>query len=318
MLTADIAAPDRVAPVVSADDLCRAVRERPTAGDSWRMPGLNRVLRHDADAGLLEIQSGVRWSSLSYIDGAEHFRGTVGQAVAENVPGPDGRPLVSHLRSLTLATADGQLRRASRERSGELFRLAVGGHGAFGPFYSLTLDLDSLACARRAAAEPVAWTGSSDPETPLRHAVALLLPPERAEAILGNLRGAVAERRFPLTRLDSRRASTEGVTLLRWARREYLALRLEFASRATLGASVAAAQLKTALIGIALEAGGSFMPESLASATRGQAEAGYPMLGEFLAERQRMDPAGHVCTRWARDALRVWRGARCRVRFGGA
>ncbi|HEX5092813.1 MAG TPA: FAD-binding protein, partial [Burkholderiales bacterium] len=147
MLAADVATPDREPPVISADDLCRSVRERPTGGDSWRMPGLNRILRHDADARLLEIQAGVRWSSLSHIEGAAHFRGTVGQAVAENVAGPDGRPLVSHLRSLTLATADGQLRRASRERSSELFRLAVGGHGAFGPFYSLTLDLDSLAHA---------------------------------------------------------------------------------------------------------------------------------------------------------------------------
>ncbi|HEX5094345.1 MAG TPA: hypothetical protein VFV84_16810, partial [Burkholderiales bacterium] len=217
-----------------------------------------------------------------------------------------------------LATADGQLRRASRERSSELFRLAVGGHGAFGPFYSLTLDLDSLAHAQLAAAAPVAWAAPGDPAARLRHEVALLLPPGGADAILGDLRGAVAERRFALTRVESHRASTEEITLLCWARREYLAVRLEFSSRPTLGASVAAAQLKTTLIGTALDAGGSFMPESLDSATRAQAEAAYPMLGEFLAERQRLDPAGHVCTRWARDAMRVWRGERCRVRFGEA
>ena len=93
-------------------------------------------------------------------------------------------------------------------------------------------------------------------------------------------------------------------------------LRVEFVARATLGASVAAAQLRTTLIDIALESGGSFMPGSLAWATRAQAEACFPMLGEFLAERRRLDPAERLCTPWVRDASRVWRGERCRVRFG--
>jgi len=303
---------------VSAEDLCRAVRERPTAGDSWRMPGLDRVLRHDAVAGLLEIQAGVPWSSLTSIEGAGGFQGTVGQAVAENAPGPDGQPLVAHLRSLTLATADGQLRRTSRERAPELFRLAVGGFAAFGPFYSLTLDLGSLAQAHRARSAPAQWSMSSDPATGARHTVDLLVPPERAEPTVGRIRDAVAERRFAIARLEARHASPEDITMLRWARREYLAVRVEYVTRATLGASVAAAQLGATLIGVALDAGGSFMPRSLGSATRAQAEACYPMLGEFLQERRRLDPAGRILTAWVRDAIRVWRGEPCRVRFRAA
>jgi hypothetical protein len=316
MPAASLASSNPAPRTISAGELCRAVRDRSAIGEPWGIPGLDRVLRHDSGAGLLEIQAGVRWNALAGVEGAVHFRGTVGQSVAQNVPGPDGRPLVSHLRSLTLATADGQLRRASRERAADLFRLAVGGHGAFGPFYSLTLDLESLAAAHRSRAEPVEWAESCETAPGAHHAVELLVPPAGVEGALGRLREAVAERRFDLARLESRRASPEDVTLLRWARREYLALRVEFVARATLGASVAAAQLRTTLIDLALESGGSFMPGSLAWATRAQAEACFPMLGEFLAERRRLDPAERLCTPWVRDASRVWRGERCRVRFG--
>lgn len=318
MTATHLAAPAQAPRAMSAEDLCRAVRERPVAGDSWRMPGLDRVLRHDTEAALLEVQAGVPWHALAAIEGAGGFQGTVGQSVAENAPGPDGRPLVAHLRSLTLATADGQLRRASRDRSPELFRLAVGGFGAFGPYYSLTLDLGSLAHAHKAATAPAEWAVSGRPASGTRHTVDLLVPPERAARAAERVRDAVAERRFVLARLEARRASPEDVTLLCWARREYLALRVEFMTRTTIGASVAAAQLGTALIGVALDAGGSFMPRSLGSATRAQAEACFPMLGEFLAEQRRLDPGGRVLTTWARGAARVWRGEPCRVQFRAA
>jgi hypothetical protein len=110
----------------------------------------------------------------------------------------------------------------------------------------------------------------------------------------------------------------EEVTLLRWARREYVALRIEFHARPTLGASVAAAQLCSRLIDLAIEVGGSFMPAWLPAATRAQAEACYPMLGEFLAEKRRLDPDERAGTTWARSVHRVWRAERCRVRFAGA
>ena len=181
MLAAAIASPTAHA-FTSADDLCRAIRTPAAAGSVARARGLDRVLRHDVGLGLLEVQAGVPWAALAGVQGAESFGGTVGWSVAENPPGPDGRPLVAHVRALTLATADGQLRRASRERAPELFRLAVGGLGAFGPFYSLTLDLTSLALAQDAGVPPVRLplpcVGLPGP----RYRLELLLPPESAAA----------------------------------------------------------------------------------------------------------------------------------------
>jgi FAD/FMN-containing dehydrogenase len=314
MLAAAIASPTALG-VTSADDLCRAMRT-PAAASVACTRGLDRVLRHDVELGLLEVQAGVPWGALAAVRGAQSFRGTVGRSVAENLPGPDGQPLVAHVRALTLATADGQLRRASRERAPELFRLAVGGMGAFGPFYSLTLDLASLALAHDAGVEPVRLPLRSAELSGPRYKLELLLPPESADAITGRVRDAIAERRCTLARMEARRALPEDITLLRWARRDYIALRLEFCARATLGASVAAAQLRTRLIDLAIEAGGSFMPASLPAATRAQAEACYPMLGEFLGEQHRLDPEDRLGTAWTRGAGRVWRAERCRVRFG--
>jgi hypothetical protein len=266
----------------------------------------------------MEVQAGVPWAALAGVLGAEWFSGAVGQSAAENPPGPDGRPLVAHVRALTLATADGQLRRASLERDPQLFGLALGGFGAFGPFYSLTLDLASLATAFGARIEPVHAPLPPAVAVERCHALELLLRPESADAAAGRIRDAIAERRYVLGRMEARRALPEDVTLLRWARREYVTLRIEFHARPTLGASVAAAQLRYRLIDLAIEAGGSFMPAWLPAATRAQAEACYPMLGEFLAEKRRLDPDDRAGTTWARGVHRVWRAERCRVRFAGA
>ncbi len=300
--------------LMSADDLCRAMRSADCAVDlSWQRR-LSHVLRQEG--GELEVQAGVPWAALPGVTGADHFEGTVGESVAENRPGPGGEPMVAHVRALTFATADGQLRRASRQRVPDLFALAVGGFGAFGPYYSVTLDLESLARAGRAA-DPGAGLELPVPtQSGSRHRVEVLLPPEGADRAAARLRDAVAERRFPLIRMDARRALSEDVTLLRWAQRDSVALRIEYMVPATLGASVAAAQLCRRLIDLAIEAGGSFMPAWLPAATRAQAEACYPMLGEFLAEKRRLDPGERVSFPWIREVARVWRGERCQVRFG--
>jgi len=300
--------------VFSAADLCRSMRT-PAAGSVAWSSGLDRVLRHDVEHGLLEVQAGVPWAALTGIPGAGSLPGTVGHGVAQNRPGPDGRPLVAHVRSLTLATADGQLRRASREREPDLFRLAVGGLGAFGPLYSVTLDVASLAGAHAASVDPVQVPLPSTELAGPRHALELLLPPGAAEAVATRLREAIAERRCALERMEARPALPEDVTLLRWARRDYVALLVEFRVRPTLGASVAAAQLRGRLMDLSIAAGGSFMPVSLPDATRAQADACYPMLGEFLGEKRRLDPQDRIGSAWTRGATRVWRDARCQVRF---
>ena len=301
------AAPATGARVVSADELCRAMRAAfPSVSQAWAN-GLDRVLRHDPAAGRLEVQARTPWATLAALGVESAHHGTVGDAVAENRPGPDGRPIDAHVAALTLASADGHLRRASRELAPELFRLAVGGMGAFGPFYSITLDLDSLVEASRGAEPGLSLPLPTGKPHGTTHVVELLLPPDTATQAADRLREAVAERRLPLTGLRASRARPEDVTLLRWACREFVLLQVEFASAPTLGACAAAAQLRARMIELAIAAGGSIMPAMLASATRAQAQACYPMLGEFLAEKQRLDPADRASSPWSRAVTRAWR-----------
>lgn len=298
-------------PLYSAGDLCRAMLSGAGALRALDASRLDRVLCHDADRALLEVQAGAPWGALPV--GASFPGQAVGETVAANGAGPDGRPVVAHLRALTLVTADGELRRVSRERAPELFSLAVGGMGVFGPFYSLTFDLASLAGAAAAPLEAVRL--EAEPESRHGASIELLLPPAASDAFAASARAAIEERRCVPTLLEARRVLPETDTCLRWARREYVALRIGFRTGATLGACVGAAQLRARLLELALAAGGAFMPADLALATRTQAEACYPMLGAFLAEKRRLDPTGRVSPPWYRDACRIWRGEACRVRW---
>jgi len=291
--------------VFSAGDLCKAMRAgRPALPDA---SGLDRVLRHDAERGLLEVQSGTPWPALAAHGGGAFGVGSVGDAVAANALGPDGAPMVANVRSITLATADGELRRASRERAPELFALAVGGFGVFGPFYSITLDLDSLARAAARATPPLRLELPAPAPAGAPFRIALLLPPESSDAFVPQARAALEERRARLARLEARRALPEETTFLRWAQREYAALDVEYRMPATVGACVSGTQLRARLIEMALAAGGSVAPAHLPHATRAQAARCYPMLGEFLAEKRRYDPAERVAGAWYRAVRNLWK-----------
>lgn len=291
--------------VYSAGDLCRAMRAvRPALPDA---SGLDRILRHDAERGLLEVQSGAPWSALAAHAGAAFAAGTVGESVAANAPGPDGLPLVAHVRSITVATADGELRRASRERAPELFGLAVGGFGVFGPFYSVTLDLASLARSAARSAPPLNLELPAPAPAGARFRVELLLPPQASERFVAQARSELDERRCRLARLEARVTLPEEATFLRWARREYAALLIEFCTRDTVGGCVNGTELRARLIELAVAAGGSLAPRHLPHATRAQAMHCYPMLGAFLAEKRRYDPAEHVAGAWYRAVRNLWR-----------
>lgn len=306
--------PLAVSPVFSAGDLCRAVLAAgglPAAPD---VVGLDRTLRHDAERGLLEVQAGARWSALAAHVGAGFLPGTVGESVAENRAGPDGLPMARHVRALTLASADGALHRASRERSADLFQLAIGGFGTFGPFYSLTLDLSSLARSAAAATVPVRLSPPDAGCTGPRFALDLLVPPHRADAVVGAMRAALEARRCPLRLLEARRVLADAEAFLRSAG-DSVALRIEYGTRATLGACAGGTQLRAQLIDLAIAAGGAVTPAMLPLATRAQAAACYPMLAAFLAEKRRLDPAERVVSPWYRDVRRAWRAEACRVRW---
>jgi hypothetical protein len=280
--------------------------------------GLDRTLCHDSERGLLEVQAGVTWASLEPWLGAGFLPGTVGESFAENCAGPDGRPVVAHLHALTMATADGELHRASRERAADLFRLVVGSFGAFGQFYSLTLDLPSLMRSAALAAAPARLElAAAEPGGP-QFALELLVPPSRSDEFVGQVRAALGERRCGLGQLEARRVVAEEETLLCWARREYLAIRIAYCTRTTLGACASGAQLRAQLIDLAIGAGGSFMPRMLPVATRAQALAGYPMLAELFAEKRRLDPAERVQSPWYRGVRRTWRAEPCAARWAKA
>lgn len=301
---------------VSAGELCQTMRTGTLQPRRFEEASLDRILCHDAKRGLLEVQSGTPWSALADHGGAAFAPGTVGASVAMNAAGPDGRPVVAHLRAFTLVTADGELRRASRDSTPELFRLAVGGFGVFGPFYSLTLDLASLSRAAAAAAAPVFLKLPAEtPAQGSRCGVELLVPPEAAEACIAQARAALGDRPCTLDRLEARYALPEEETFLRWARREYAVLRIECRFRPTLGASANALQLCAQLIELALATGGAVAPASLPLASRAQAQACYPMLGAFLAEKRRYDPAERVWSAWYRGTRDLLRREPCTARW---
>lgn len=304
--------------VHSALDLCKAVLAGSGLPHALPASGLDRTLRHDAARGLLEVQAGASWQSLAAHTGGVFLPGSVGNSVAANSAGPDGRPVVAHLRALTLVTADGELRRVSRDQAPELFRLAVGGFGAFGPFYSLTLDVATLSLAVAEAAAPVCLGLAPDEAPGALHGLHLLVPPPASAQFAAQARAALEERRCALTRLEVRRVLREQETLLCWARRDYAGLRIEFRTRQSIGACVNAAELRRRLIELAIDAGGAFAPQHLPHASRAQAAACYPMLGAFLAEKRRYDPAERVRGAWYRAVRDLWRRETCEVRWARA
>ena len=320
--------PPRRAPTIrvrSAADLrdaLRHARERPFTLDG---SGLDRVLGFDAERGRLELQAATPWSELVRylaqhgiaIDAYAGLRGlpaTVGQAVSQAACGPDGGPISAHVAALALFTPDGELRRADRDTNGDLFRLAVGGHGAIGLLYSVTLCVESL---RRgaAAAAPVELSVAEGQSTAAPEcAIECLVPPAALQAYLQELRSLLEERRIALHGITVRRYRPDPDACLRWASREWAGVEVRFGVRNTLGASVAAAEVRRALLGLALANGGSFPIRDLRDATRGQLESCYPMIAAFLADKRRGDPADRLQNAWYRRLAAIMRSQACTVR----
>jgi len=284
---------------VSTLELRDAVRQ----GRAIDASRLNRILGLDAVHGLLEVQAATPWHAIA----AELRPGdaraavrttmpTVGESIERNAAGPDGRPAVAHVASLTLVMPDGELRRVSRNRDAELFALAVGGHGLFGTLYSITLRVASLAGAVERATRPEELTLC--PNRRAKRALELLVPPAGVESFMRDAEARCADWRIPLHSVALRRTLAEDDSFLRWARRDYTEVRVAFAEPAGLGASVRGAQLRRDLIDAAIAAGGSFQIASTSDATREQTEACYPQLGEFLAQKRRFDPGARLANDW--------------------
>ncbi len=123
------------------------------------MTAMNRVLRFDTTAGLIEVESGIEWPELiDYLVKSQHGRSpswgivqkqmgadrlTIGGALAANIHGRGlvYRPIVQDVEAFTLLDDRGSLIRCSRKENAELFRLAIGGYGLFGVVTAVTLRL---------------------------------------------------------------------------------------------------------------------------------------------------------------------------------
>jgi FAD/FMN-containing dehydrogenase len=118
-----------------------------------------RVLGLDAATGIVEVESGIMWPAL--IDelvrrqigatrqwgiaqkqtGADRL--TIGGALAANVHGRGlkMKPIIGDVESFVLIDASGRARTCSRGENADLFKLAIGGYGLFGPIATVRLRL---------------------------------------------------------------------------------------------------------------------------------------------------------------------------------
>lgn len=301
----------------SAQELSESVRlSRPI--DAAR---LDRVLRLDTDRAVVEVQANVTWRALAaqlrpgdaQALALRTTRATIGESIAWNAAGPDGRPAVTHVESLTMVTPDGQLRCINRISNPILFALAVGGQGLFGALYSITLRLESLARAI-SEAEPVETLAPPETGAATRK-LQLLVPPGDVDAFLGETRERCAEWRIPLESVEVRRIRQEEETYLRWAPRELVEVCLGLGAGATLGSTVRATQLRRELIDAAISRGGSFPIACTPEATRAQTQACYPQLASFLAEQRRIDPCEKMTNAWSRHQRSLLEREECEVRW---
>ncbi len=121
--------------------------------------GMNRILKLDAERGLVRVEAGIlwddlvrglrqtqhgqerRWSIVQKQTGADRL--SIGGALAANGHGRGltYKPIVQDVESFDLVDANGDMLRCSRTENAELFSLAIGGYGLFGIIYSVTLRL---------------------------------------------------------------------------------------------------------------------------------------------------------------------------------
>ncbi|HEV8097199.1 MAG TPA: FAD-binding protein [Burkholderiales bacterium] len=299
-------------PVRSADELRRALRAARERALTLDVSGLNRMLRLDGQRRQIELQAATSWSAVAaYL--VEHgvasaaaglagnLAGSVGEAVSENGPGPDGTPMSLHVEAITLVTAEGDVRRADRHANSDLFALAIGGHDLIGVLYSVTLRIDSLSRAVNRAEPPIVLDlGQSVPPGGVARKAEFLVPPEQLDAVLASFKDVASERRIHLESVTVRRLQPEHETFLRWATREWAEVTLRYSVRPTLSACVHATEIERLLLDTVVASGGSFRIGAAQHPSMEQLERCYPKLGAFIAEKKRYDPAERLQNAWYR------------------
>lgn len=302
---------------LSALELSAAMR----AAQTYDPSRLDRVLRVDERHGLVEVQAATPWKAIAAslrpgdarAAAVETTMATVGESLGANAAGPDGRPAVMHVESVALVAPGGELRRISRTANRELFSLVAGGHGLFGALYSVTLDVGSLSRTinESAAAKVLLPVEAHAGVRPLH----LLLPPAAVDNFLAEARRRCEDWRWPMRGIGVRHTRSEQDSFLRWAQRDYAQLTLHLGAPPVLGVAVRATQLRQALLGEAIARGGSFPLWCAGEATRAQAEACYPQLRAFLAEKRRVDPSERLVNGWYSYYRGLMAREACDVRF---
>lgn len=313
--------------VRSADELRNALRQARGQALTLDASGLDRILRADAARGLLEVQAATSWCELAgYLSGRgivldsfaklSRLPATVGEAASTACAGPDGLPIPAHVVAATLVSPEGELKRADRSANPQLLKLALGGQGVLGVLYSLTLSIESL---QRSAAQSAAPVELGMPDAvsagAAARAIECLLPPETLDGFLNDVRSLLDERRLALLGVSVRRTLPDSSCQLNWATREWAGVEIRFGTKATLGASVVAAEVRRAVLAAALARGGSFLMAEIHDATRQQLETCYPMLRGFLAEKRRADPAERLQNAWYRQVSAKLRAESCEIRW---
>jgi FAD/FMN-containing dehydrogenase len=305
---------------LSAYELRDAVRH----GKAFDASRLDRILRHDEERGVIEVQASTPWHAIAaYLrpgDAQADAAGqratirTIGKSIARNPAGPDGRPIVAHVDSITLISPEGELRRIGRVSHRDMFSLIVGGQGLFGTLYSVNLRIDSLARAVTEAAPSEPAVSQSPPARTLH----VLIPPEALERFMANAQASCEAWRIDLGGVDVRLTQPEEDTFLRWARKQYTEVALSLSALDTIGGAVRDTQVRRELIDAAIDAGGSFPIARTPHATREQVAACYPELPEFLAEKRRVDPSEKLVNGWYRHHRSLFSREACETRWNQA
>lgn len=120
---------------------------------------MRKILSLDAERGIVEVEAGIQWPDLvaglvamqsgqskqwgiiQKQTGADRL--TIGGALGANIHGRGLtlQPIIGDVESFTLIDAEGNLLNCSRSENSELFRLAIGGYGLFGPVVRVRLRL---------------------------------------------------------------------------------------------------------------------------------------------------------------------------------
>ena len=218
---------------------------------------------------------------------APHMR-TIGESIARNTAGPDGRPAVTHVESLTLITPEGELRRINR--IGQSSHLCPGSRRA-GPLRHPLQRHPARQLAFVLSRRDGQGGNTSSPATALRTRSNFSSRRKHLSA------SSPTRKRAATTGVSASKASTCAVSCPRktpsFDGRAANTTRSACSSPAFQPSAVrcAATQLRRELIDAAIAAGGSFPIARTPEATREQVAACYPELTEFLAEKRRIDPS---------------------------